>query len=266
MVEDIPDPLDDLLRYNRHAWNEQVRQKNRWTVPVTAEQIMAARQGDWCIVLTPTRPVPREWFPDFHAKPVRVLCLAGGGGQQGPILAAAGARVTVFDISPDQLAQDQMVARREGLEIETVQGDMCDLRTFDDQSFDLVLNPCSNTFVPDVNPVWREAARVLKTGGSLLSGFLNPIYFLFDDDLMNQGEFKVAHSIPYSDLTSISAEKRKKYLDEKEPLCFGHTLTDQIGGQIGAGLAITGFYEDAWDEFPLSEYILACIATKSTKR
>jgi len=31
-------------------------------------------------------------------------CLASGGGQQGPVLAAAGAHVTVFDNSPRQLA------------------------------------------------------------------------------------------------------------------------------------------------------------------
>jgi 2-polyprenyl-3-methyl-5-hydroxy-6-metoxy-1,4-benzoquinol methylase len=70
-----------------------------------------------------------------------VLCLASGGGQQGPILAAAGARVTVFDNSPQQLAQDRFVARREGLTLETVEGDMRDLSVFADVSFDLIVHP-----------------------------------------------------------------------------------------------------------------------------
>src|SRR5580658_7124734 len=98
-----------------------------------------------------------------------MLCLASGGGQQGPILAAAGANVTVFDNSPAQLAQDRLVAEREGLVIETVQGDMANLCVFKDARFDLIIHPVSNVFVPDVKPVWREAYRILKPGGALLS-------------------------------------------------------------------------------------------------
>ena len=81
-----------------------------------------------------------------------MLCLASGGGQQGPILAAAGANVTVFDNSPRQLAQDRLVADREGLAIETVLGDMADLSAFPDARFDLIVHPVSNVFVPDVRP------------------------------------------------------------------------------------------------------------------
>ena len=146
-----------LLQYNRQAWNEQVAKKNRWTLPVTPDEIERARNGDWNIVLTPTKPVPREWFPDFKSQESKVLCLAGAGGQQTPILAAAGASVTVFDNSENQLAQDRMVAERENLKIETVQGDMADLSCFDNESFDMIFHPCSNTFVPDIRPVWKEA-------------------------------------------------------------------------------------------------------------
>src|SRR5205085_1973198 len=101
-----------------------------------------------------------DWFPPVAG--LEVLCLASGGGQQGPILAAAGARVTVFDNSPNQLAQDRLVADREGLALETVRGDMADLAAFPDARFDLIVHPCSNMFVPDVRPVWREAFRVLR--------------------------------------------------------------------------------------------------------
>ena len=94
-------------------------------MPVGPEEIARARRGDWSLVLTPTKPVPADWFPPLAG--LDVLCLASGGGQQGPILAAAGANVTVFDNSPNQLAQDRLVADREGLAIETVQGDMADL-------------------------------------------------------------------------------------------------------------------------------------------
>lgn len=261
----LPNPEHDIVEYNREAWNSQVRAKNRWTVPVTPEQIMAAKKGDWTIVLTPQKPVPRDWFPDFRIRSCEVLCLAGSGGQQAPILAAAGAQVTVFDLSPEQLNQDRRVADREGLDLKTVQGDMRDLSCFPDNTFDLIVHPCSNGFVPDINPVWRESARVLKPGGEIISGFIKPVFFIFDYSEMENGNLKVAHSIPYSDLTSIPAEQRQVYIDAGEPLCFGHSLTDQIGGQIAAGLKITGYYEDKWTEYVISKYISGFGATKAQK-
>ncbi|MCP4886061.1 MAG: class I SAM-dependent methyltransferase [Planctomycetaceae bacterium] len=259
------DPADDIVAYNRAAWDSQVRKKNRWTVPVSSEEIQRARNDDWGIVLTPEKPVPRGWFPDFRASPIEVLCLAGSGGQQAPILAAAGANVTVFDNSEAQLAQDQVVADREGLAMTLQQGDMADLSVFENETFDLIVHPCSNSFVPNVLPVWREAARVMKRGANLLSGIVNPIFYLFDDQLMEKGEFKVCHKIPYSDLASLSAEQRQAFLEDDEPFCFGHTLTDQLGGQIEAGLAITGLFEDCWSDWPISDYIPTFIATKATK-
>src|SRR5262245_43241082 len=155
--------MDDVRAYNRKAWDRCVDKGDRWTLPVSAEVIAAARRGEWEIVLTPQRPVPRAWFPRLEG--IDVLCLASGGGQQAPILAAAGAIVTLVDNSPKQLAQDRLVADREGLDITLVDGDMRDLVGFAGSSFDLIINPCSNCFVEDVRPVWREAFRVLRRGG-----------------------------------------------------------------------------------------------------
>lgn len=254
----------DILSYNRDAWNRQVTELNEWTVPVLPEKVAKARRGEWEIVLTPLKPVPRDWFSPL--KGAKVLGLASGGGQQGPILAAAGAHVTIFDNSPAQLAQDRLVAEREGLAIETVQGDMADLSRFSDATFDLIVHPCSNCFVPDVKVVWREAYRVLKKGGVLLSGFVNPVAFALDPDLLDQGVLQIKYSLPYSDLDLTEAE-RKRYSDKGEPLCFGHTFEDQIGGQIAAGFAITGFYEDKWDlkNSPLSAKMNCFVATRALK-
>ena len=206
----------NILAYNRHAWDRQVEKGNPWTVPVGPDVIAAARRGDWQIVLTPTRPVPRGWFPDLAN--LAVLCLASGGGQQSPVLAAAGANVTVLDNSPAQLARDRLVADREGLIVETVQGDMADLAVFPDARFDLIVHPCSNVFVPDVRPVWREAFRVLKPGCSMLSGFTNPVQYLFDEPALERGELRATHRIPYSDLASLSVEERERLHERGEPL------------------------------------------------
>jgi SAM-dependent methyltransferase len=256
-----------VREYNRWAWNRQVEQGNRWTIPVDSEAVRAARRGEWAIFLTPSKPVPREWFPDLVG--LDALCLASGGGQQGPILAAAGARVTVFDNSSKQLEQDRLVAEREGLRIRTVEGDMADLAEFADGSFDLIVHPVSNVFVPDVRPVWREAGRVLREGGVLLAGFDNPAMHLFDyEEAERTGLLQVKYALPYSDLEHLSAEERQQLEEEGIPLEFSHTLEDQIGGQIEAGFVITGFYEDVdqnldWDI--LGRYMSTYIATRALK-
>ena len=81
----------DILEYNRQAWNRESLNDGEWSVPVSEEIISAARNGAWQVVLTPLKPVPKSWFGNLHGK--KVLCLASGGGQQAPVLAAAGAIV-----------------------------------------------------------------------------------------------------------------------------------------------------------------------------
>ncbi|MEZ4681192.1 MAG: GNAT family N-acetyltransferase [Caldilineaceae bacterium] len=242
-----------LRAYNRDAWNRAVAEESEWTVPVSPEQVAAARRGEWQIVLTPTKAVPRTWFPPLQG--IDLLGLAAGGGQQGPLLAAAGARVTIFDNSPQQVAQDRFVAQRDGLDITTVEGDMADLSTFADGSFDLIVHPCSNLFVPAVRPVWQECYRVLRPGGLLLSGFCNPVTYIFDQALIDQDQLQVRHKLPYSDLTSLSPAERQQYITDEQPLEFSHTLEDQIGGQLEAGFVLTGFYEDRWPGRIIDEYM-----------
>ncbi len=253
----------DIRSYNSTAWDAQVEQNNEWTVPVDSETVARARRGDWDVLLTPTIPVPRDWFPKLAD--CDTLGLASGGGQQGPILAAAGACVTVFDNSAKQLEQDQVVADRDGLAIKTVQGDMADLSAFADASFDLVFHPCSNCFAENVIPVWRECYRVLRPGGLLLVGFTNPAVFIFDSPLMEEGKLVLKNKLPYSELTDLSAEERQAFIDKSEPLWFGHTLDDQIGGQLAAGFCLTAMFEDSDPKNPLSQFMHTYIATRSVK-
>jgi SAM-dependent methyltransferase len=254
----------DVVAHNRYAWDQEVLDANDWTIPVDSERVARARQGDWSVVLTPRKPVPRAWFPDLVG--ATVLCLASGGGQQGPLLAAAGAAVTVFDNSPRQLEQDRLVAERDDLEIVTVLGDMADLSCFEAARFDLVVHPCSNCFSETIRPVWRECYRVLRPGGVLLAGFANPLLFCFDKERETQeGVLELRYAVPYSDVTSLSGAERG-LMDPAEPLCFGHSLEDQIGGQLDAGFVLTALYEDLHQEGDVSvAYFPAFLATRAIK-
>lgn len=255
----------DIRSYNREAWNREVEGgESRWTKPVDSEVIAKARKGEFSILLTENIPVPHRWFPPLQN--ADVLCLASGGGQQGPVLAALGANVTVFDNSPAQLKQDQLVAEREALVLRTVEGDAADLSMFADESFDLVFNPCSTVFMADVRAIWRECSRVLRPGGILMTGSMNPIHYIFDLFKADEGVLEVAHSIPYSDLTSLSEEDLSEYVEKGLPVEFGHSLTDLLGGQLDAGLVITDMYEDYMLDSPLHNYHPSYIATRATKK
>jgi SAM-dependent methyltransferase len=257
----------DVRAHNRAAWDRNVGLRNPWTVPVSKEATERARRGEFDLLLTPTKPVPQAWFPPLAG--LATLCLASGGGQQGPLLAAAGAVVTVFDNSPRQLGQDRFVAERDALAIATVEGDMADLGAFANESFGLIVHPCSNCFVPEVRPVWRECFRVLCPGGVLLAGFTNPVRYIFDDERMDNGSLEVRHSIPYSDLSDLSdSERQRLILDRELPLQFSHTLADQIGGQLDAGFVLAGLFEDRFDQThrdPISRFLDTFIATRALK-
>jgi SAM-dependent methyltransferase len=259
--------LMDVRRHNREAWDRLVEARNQWTVPVGESEIRAAAKGDCRVLLTPTKTVPLSWLEPL--KGCDVLCLASGGGQQGPVLAAAGARVTVYDNSPRQLEQDRLVAGRYSLSLDTVEGDMRDLSVFGDEAFNLIVHPVSNVFVPEVRPVWKECYRVLRPGGRLLAGFGTPFKYIFELGAYERGTLVPAHTIPYSDLSVLTADEIRAALRDGVPLEFGHTLEDQIGGQTEAGFVITGLYEDrdrAEDGDLLSEYTSTYIATRAEKR
>lgn len=259
----MSEPIDELADYNRKAWDHQVVAGQRWTQPVDGETIERARRGDWKIVLTPTRPVPSAWFGDlFEAK---VLCLASGGGQQVPILAAAGAQVTVLDNSPRQLEQDQRVAAREGLSIQTILGDMRDLSPLADESFDLIFHPCSNCFVPEIQSVWEESFRVLQCGGALLSGFLKPVSFVFDETEASLGNLVVRHALPYTDESHLRPDELNNLRKDGEPLMFSHSLEELVGGQLQAGFQLMDLYEDRDESEPMSKYFSPYLATRSVK-
>jgi len=254
----------DIRTYNRDAWNKEVEDGNPWTIPVNHESIQLARQGTWEIVLTPSIPVPRSWFPEFSQKPV--LCLACGGGQQAPILAAAGGLVTVLDNSPRQLEMDRMVAEREHLELKIIEGDMRDLSIFPDNSFYLVFHPVSNVFVPEIRSMWKEVFRVLCPGGVLLSGFANPINYIFDFQKIDQeNKLEVKYPLPYSDLNNMPEDQLMEFMQSRKPLEFSHTFNDQIGGQLDAGFVITGFFEDRDPEGLIDRYMPTFFAMRAEK-
>lgn len=251
------------VEYNRKAWDGLVQIGDRWTIPCSDSDIEKAKKGLLDLVLTPCQKVPTHWYPP---KGSRILALASGGGQQVPLLAAAGYQVVSFDNSAAQLNQDAVTANRFGLHIECVQGDMNDLSVLPESGFDAVFNPCSTGFVPDVANVYQQVGRVLRKGGHFMTGFVKPVYYLFDIDLLDKGEFKLKYKQPYSDLRSLNDEELYRLVGSNQPVVFGHSMTAHLKGQLDAGLQLIDMFEDYWGEGnPIDEHLPSFMATLSIR-
>ena len=122
--------MDEIAEYNQARWKALVKAGALFTRPkLNLDADSARRMID-----------PSGKLSDVAGK--KVLCLAGGGGQQSAAFALLGANVTVFDLSDEQLQQDKKVAEHYGFEIKTVQGDMRNLSPFEKESFDIVYHTC----------------------------------------------------------------------------------------------------------------------------
>ena len=217
-----------------------------WGRPITAPEFAAAKAGNWSMVLTPTKPVPKEWYA--HLKGTAVLGLASGGGQQMPIFAALGAECTLLDYSERQIASDLEVARREGYTINAIRADMTLTLPFADASFDLIFHPVSNCYIEDVGHVWRECYRILKPGGRLMAGLDNGFNYLFDE----KDEKTIKYKLPFNPLKNPELLEILQATDSG--IQFSHTLEEQIRGQLQVGFRLLDLYEDTGGSGLLHEY------------
>lgn len=223
---------------NEHSWDNWADEKCVWTLPITHQEFINAQNGEMELYLTPLKTVPKNWY--FPLKEKKILGLASGGGQQCPLFVAGGAEVTVFDISSKQLASDKFVAEREGYDISLIKGDMTQKFPFEDESFDLVFHPVSNSYVENLSHIWNECYRVLKHGGELLAGFANPTIYLYKKD---KDGYRLSYAMPFNPLNDL-AEEELKLVSNTDGVQFGHSFSEQLAHQIDAGFMVTGFYED----------------------
>ena len=225
----------DYQDINAQTIDRWVREGWEWGVPISHEEYEEARAGRWSVRLTPTKPVPREWFGDLEGK--KLLGLACGGGQQMPVFAALGADCTVLDYSPLQLESERIVAQREGYAIQILRGDMTRPLPFEDGTFDIIFHPVSNCYVEEVRPIWRECFRVLKPGGTLLSGTDHFVNYIVDAQ-----QREIVNALPFNPLKN--PEQMALLAREDAGVQFSHTLEEQINGQLEAGFALLSLYED----------------------
>ncbi|MDR1599362.1 MAG: class I SAM-dependent methyltransferase [Oscillospiraceae bacterium] len=228
---------DNYTELNSKVVNRWTEGGWEWGKPITHETYEAARRGKWDVLLTPTKPVPHEWLPAL--KDAKLLGLACGGGQQMPIFTALGADCTVLDFSDAMLENDRLVAERECYDINIVKADITKRLPFENCAFDIIFHPVSNCYIEDVYHVWNECFRVLKPGGFLLAGCDNGFNFLFDS---YDRPLTIQNTYPFNPLKNPA--QMQKLIADDDGIQFGHSIDEQIGGQLKAGFTLTDVFED----------------------
>jgi len=237
---------DDIARKVEECWDRAADEGDPCTRPLldlTREMVAeyaAGRRDD----LSGVSMEPRYLLEGPEGKDV--LCLASGGGQQSAVFGLLGANTTVLDISAGQLRGDRTAAERYGYEVRTVKGDMRDLSVFDEASFDLVYQPHSFSYVPDVRPVYREVHRVLRPGGLYGAGHVNPAVHAVSLGFCGSkggagGWDGVGYRIvdPYRGGPVFRNEDGVENMVEGEPTGeYRHFLRDIFGGLIEVGFII----------------------------
>lgn len=214
--------------HNRKAWDAFVRKRERHTRPAEDEKFQ-----------DPLAVVDARGWIGGDIRGWRTLCLAAGGGSQSALYAAAGAIVTVLDISPEMLALDRAVAAERGYAMQIIQGSMDDLSMLADKSFELVIHPVSTCYIPDVRPVYREVARVLVPGGLYISQHKQPSSL---QGSVRPGPDGYALTEPYYRQGPLPAVADSRH---REPgtLEFLHRWEELIGLMCRAGFVIEDLAE-----------------------
>jgi SAM-dependent methyltransferase len=214
--------------HNRRAWDRLVDERQRHTRP--------ARDEDFT---EPLAAVNADGWLGESITGKRVLCLAAGGGRQSALYAAAGAIVTVVDLSPAMLALDRQVAGERNLNLRTIETSMDDLSMLAPAEFDIVIQPVSTCYVPDVCRVYRELARVTSPGGLYISQHKQPASLQADVQPSAHGYVLVEPYYRQGPLPQVAGSQHR----EPGTLEYLHRWEELLGGLCRAGFVIEDLIE-----------------------
>ena len=220
---------EGVLAHNSRAWDRLAAGRDALTRPAADGAFADPRT--W---LGSGGTAGRSWLPE-RLDGLTVLCLAAGGGKHGPLYAAAGATVTVVDLSPAMLALDREVARERRIDMEILQGSMDDLSMLKPAHYDLVIHPVSTCYVPDVGRVFTEVARVTKPGGCYVSQHKSPTSLQASVETGASGHYELVHPHGGGEPLPPAPPSRLREAGTQE---FIHSLTALLGGICSAGFTI----------------------------
>lgn len=214
--------------HNRRAWDAFARKQARFAKPAPDEQFD-----------NPLAQIDGSGWLEGKIAGRSLLCLGSGGGRQSALYAAAGARVTVVDISGAMLALDREVAAERQLDVRVVETSMDDLSMFAPGEFEIVSQPVSTCYVPDILKVYCEIARVTRAGGLYISQHKQPGSLQADIKASPGGYELIEPYYRSGPLPPVVGSRHR----EPGTLEFLHRWEQLIGGLCRAGFVIEDLLE-----------------------
>ena len=129
-------------------------------------------KGDFTRLARTMRPSGEALVASLGVKPgMKVLDLGCGDGTTALPEAKLGAEVLGVDIASNLVAAGNQRAAEAGLaNVRFQEGDACDLRPLEDDTFDLVVTVFGAMFAPKPFEVAKEMVRVTRPGGRIVMG------------------------------------------------------------------------------------------------
>ena len=247
--------MNDTTKRNEKIWDKLVQ-----------NEVLCARPK---LELTPKDAFEyinqRGFYPD-DLKGKKILCLAGGGGQQSIAYALLGAKVTVVDFSEEQLKKDKLAAEKFDKKIRIIKSDMRDLSMLEDNEFDIVYQPYSINYIPSIDQVFDEIQRILKPKGYYDLMFHNPyVHGTWKDGCwgsewqktelwQDKGypiwqRYKDGYPIKTADPNWNFSNRKGEMLKIESPQEYRHTLATVMNGLISRGFEILVLKEEIGDNY-----------------
>lgn len=224
----------DILRANERAYDAMAAARDPLCRPASEKELA-----------NPLATVDAAGWLGGSLAGRSVLCLAAGGGRQSSLYAAAGAKVTVVDLSGAMLELDRRVAAERGYSPRLIKTSMDDLSMLAQAEFDVVIHPVSSCYLPDVTAVYRQVARVIRPGGIYVSQHKQPTSLQASVEPSSDGGYQLLHRyyrtepIPPPD----SASRSSRRLRESGATEYLHRWEQLIGGLCRAGFVIEDLVE-----------------------
>ena len=155
--------MNDILKQIKDSWNETA--VSEWYKSLRTEEKIAELVKNPAVAFHPgVYALIQKHVPDLRGK--RALLPSSGDNHAAFALALMGAEVTSADISERQLENAREIAEKLGLNIRFVCDDTTYLSNIESEAFDLVYTSNgTHTWIADIDAMYRNIHRVLKSGG-----------------------------------------------------------------------------------------------------
>jgi len=193
-----------------------------------------------------------------QVKGKRILDAGCGNGYLCRLLSKKGAEIVGVDVSKRSIEIAEEIEKKEPMNMPYQIGSICDLRMFEDDTFDLIVSNIVLDDLQDIDKAIRELHRVLKPDGKLVFSILHPC---FSSPHVHGWVRKPIDSQRKEDRLYWMVDRyfdrsieEWTYFDFPPVYSFHRPLSDYMKTLIKSGFTITDFEEPVPTEKAIEEH------------